>query len=107
MNEVLPIALMFGVLILAMLFVAFREQATLAVSSGYGRTPDLPAPDPSLVPVVNNAAAIGLRSEMTPVAAERFRVRNPNGLAWRSDNGALRVAVNERDEIGSDLVPIA
>jgi len=34
-------------------------------------------------------------------------VRNPNGLASRSDNGALRVAANERDEIGSDLVTIA
>ena len=30
-------------------------------------------------------------------------LRNPNGLAWR--NGALWTAVNERDEIGSDLVP--
>ena len=29
--------------------------------------------------------------------------RNPNGMGWR--NGVLWVAVNERDEIGSDLVP--
>lgn len=32
-------------------------------------------------------------------------LRNPNGLAWNPENGALWVAVNERDEIGSDLVP--
>ena len=32
-------------------------------------------------------------------------LRNPNGLAWQPDNGALWTAVNERDELGSDLVP--
>jgi len=31
--------------------------------------------------------------------------RNPVGLAWQPDTGALWVAVNERDELGSDLVP--
>ncbi len=32
-------------------------------------------------------------------------LRNPNGLAWEPRSGALWVAVNERDELGSDLVP--
>jgi glucose/arabinose dehydrogenase len=32
-------------------------------------------------------------------------LRNPNGLAWEPTSGALWVAVNERDELGSDLVP--
>jgi glucose/arabinose dehydrogenase len=32
-------------------------------------------------------------------------LRNPNGLAWNPQTGALWVAVNERDEIGNDLVP--
>ena len=32
-------------------------------------------------------------------------LRNPNGMAWEPTSGALWVAVNERDEIGSDLVP--
>lgn len=32
-------------------------------------------------------------------------LRNPNGLAWEPKSGALWTAVNERDEIGSDLVP--
>ncbi|MBC7698451.1 MAG: sorbosone dehydrogenase family protein [Bacteroidia bacterium] len=32
-------------------------------------------------------------------------LRNPNGLAWEPSNGALWTVVNERDEIGGDLVP--
>jgi len=32
-------------------------------------------------------------------------LRNPNGLAWEPGTGALWTVVNERDEIGSDLVP--
>ncbi|RZI85885.1 MAG: sorbosone dehydrogenase family protein [Rubrivivax sp.] len=32
-------------------------------------------------------------------------LRNPNGLAWEPQSGALWTTVNERDELGSDLVP--
>ena len=32
-------------------------------------------------------------------------LRNPNGLAWEPQRGALWTVVNERDELGSDLVP--
>jgi glucose/arabinose dehydrogenase len=32
-------------------------------------------------------------------------LRNPVGMAWQPQSGALWVAVNERDELGSDLVP--
>lgn len=32
-------------------------------------------------------------------------MRNPNGLAWEPGGDALWTVVNERDEIGSDLVP--
>ena len=32
-------------------------------------------------------------------------LRNPNGMAWEPVTGKLWTAVNERDEIGSDLVP--
>jgi glucose/arabinose dehydrogenase len=32
-------------------------------------------------------------------------LRNPVGLAWDPDSGALWTSVNERDELGSDLVP--
>lgn len=32
-------------------------------------------------------------------------LRNPNGMAWQPETGALWTVVNERDELGSDLVP--
>jgi glucose/arabinose dehydrogenase len=32
-------------------------------------------------------------------------LRNPNGLAWEPQGGALWTVVNERDALGSDLVP--
>jgi glucose/arabinose dehydrogenase len=44
------------------------------------------------------------------LASGRSRVfasglRNPNGMDWQPDSGALWAAVNERDELGDDLVP--
>ena len=32
-------------------------------------------------------------------------LRNPNGMAWEPRSGTLWTVVNERDELGSDLVP--
>ena len=32
-------------------------------------------------------------------------LRNPNGMGWSPESGALWTVVNERDELGSDLVP--
>jgi glucose/arabinose dehydrogenase len=32
-------------------------------------------------------------------------LRNPVGMAWESDSGVLWTVVNERDELGNDLVP--
>ncbi len=32
-------------------------------------------------------------------------LRNPNGMSWQPDSGALWTAVNERDELGNNLVP--
>jgi glucose/arabinose dehydrogenase len=32
-------------------------------------------------------------------------LRNPVGMAWERESGSLWAAVNERDELGSDLVP--
>ena len=34
-----------------------------------------------------------------------FGLRNPVGMTWVAETGALWAAVNERDELGSDLVP--
>ena len=44
------------------------------------------------------------------IASGRSRIfasglRNPNGLAWEPSGGALWTTVNERDELGNDLVP--
>jgi glucose/arabinose dehydrogenase len=47
--------------------------------------------------------------EVDPAAGRRrvfaSGLRNPNGLAWQPQSGALWTVVNERDELGSDLVP--
>jgi glucose/arabinose dehydrogenase len=32
-------------------------------------------------------------------------LRNPNGMDWNPDDGSLWTVVNERDELGNDLVP--
>ena len=32
-------------------------------------------------------------------------LRNPNGMGWQPQSGALWTVVNERDELGNDLVP--
>ncbi|MDB5815482.1 MAG: sorbosone dehydrogenase [Rhodocyclales bacterium] len=65
----------------------------------------------------SNVADNGMQNEVNRAdvlevdrATGRTRVfasglRNPNGLGWQPQSGALWVAVNERDEIGSDLVP--
>lgn len=34
-----------------------------------------------------------------------FGLRNPVGMAWESESGMLWTVVNERDELGNDLVP--
>ena len=65
----------------------------------------------------SNAAENGIAAEEgraavweVDLATGRHRVfasglRNPVGMAWEPESGALWVAVNERDELGSDLVP--
>ncbi|RUU25027.1 sorbosone dehydrogenase family protein [Mesorhizobium sp. M6A.T.Ca.TU.002.02.2.1] len=53
----------------------------------------------------NRAAVleVDLSTRRTRVFASGLR--NPNGLSWNPETGELWVAVNERDEIGDDLVP--
>ncbi len=65
----------------------------------------------------SNVAEGGLEAErdraaihVVDIAARTRRpfatgMRNPNGLAWNPRTGALWAVVNERDELGSDLVP--
>ncbi len=42
---------------------------------------------------------------LAPMRLFATGLRNPNGMAWVPETGALWTAVNERDELGSDLVP--
>jgi len=65
----------------------------------------------------SNIAENGLENEVGRAAIHEIEIstgrtrifasglRNPNGLAWQPQTGALWVAVNERDELGNDLVP--
>jgi glucose/arabinose dehydrogenase len=81
----------------------------------------IPAPDGSALYATvgsnSNVAENGMEAEegraaiwkidLASGAGEIFAsgLRNPNGLAWEPTTGALWTTVNERDEIGSDLVP--
>lgn len=47
--------------------------------------------------------AIDIRTGKRTVFASGLR--NPNGLAWQPETGELWTVVNERDELGNDLVP--
>jgi len=53
-----------------------------------------------------NRAAI-LEIDLATRATRLFGsgLRNPNGMGWEPHSGALWTVVNERDELGSDLVP--
>lgn len=65
----------------------------------------------------SNAGENGLAEEQGRAAIWRIDIasaqasvfasglRNPNGLGWEPGSGALWTAVNERDELGPDLVP--
>ena len=54
---------------------------------------------------VNRAAILEVDPQAGTLRVFASGLRNPNGLAWHPDTGDLWTTVNERDEIGSDLVP--
>ncbi|ACG78909.1 L-sorbosone dehydrogenase [Phenylobacterium zucineum HLK1] len=65
----------------------------------------------------SNVAENGMEEEVGRAAIHEYDIatgklrlfasglRNPNGLGWEPATGALWTTVNERDEIGNDLVP--
>lgn len=53
----------------------------------------------------NRAAVLEVDLATRKVRTFATGLRNPNGLSWQPQSGKLWVTVNERDEIGSDLVP--
>lgn len=54
---------------------------------------------------VNRAAILEIDRANGKTRLFASGIRNPVGLAWNPQTGALWTAVNERDEIGNDLVP--
>ncbi|MDN4057796.1 sorbosone dehydrogenase family protein [Massilia sp. YIM B02769] len=54
---------------------------------------------------VNRAAILEVDVKTGATRLFASGLRNPNGMAWEPQSGALWTVVNERDEIGSDLVP--
>jgi len=54
---------------------------------------------------VNRAAVLEIDIATGRTQLFASGLRNPNGLGWQPHSGALWTVVNERDEIGSDLVP--
>lgn len=53
----------------------------------------------------NRAAILAIDPQTGAMEVFASGLRNPNGMAWQPETGALWTVVNERDEIGSDLVP--
>jgi glucose/arabinose dehydrogenase len=53
----------------------------------------------------NRAAILEFNPDGTGLRVFATGLRNPNGMGWEPATGALWVAVNERDELGNDLVP--
>lgn len=54
---------------------------------------------------VNRAAILEVDPASGSARLFASGLRNPNGLDWQPQSGALWTAVNERDGLGSDLVP--
>nr|WP_295375134.1 sorbosone dehydrogenase family protein [uncultured Sphingosinicella sp.] len=54
---------------------------------------------------VNRAAILEIDARTGSSRVFASGLRNPVGMDWNPESGQLWVAVNERDEIGSDLVP--
>lgn len=54
---------------------------------------------------INRAAILEIDPRSGHARLYASGLRNPNGLAWQPQSGALWTVVNERDELGSDLVP--
>lgn len=81
-----------------MMLLAACESSELPASAGYGPNPQLPPPNPSLIPTVNIATAVGWQDGETPTAAQGLRVNAfATGLdhpRWLQvlDNGDVLVA---------------
>jgi glucose/arabinose dehydrogenase len=81
--------------------IASRDGSHLYVTVGSNSN----AGEKGLENEIDRAAVLEVERETGRVRIFASGLRNPVGLAWQPQSGALWTAVNERDEIGSDLVP--
>ena len=82
--------------------VANRDGSRLYV--GIGSNSNVPAEE-EMDKEVNRAAVLEIDPASGSLRVFASGLRNPVGIDWQPQSGALWVAVNERDELGSDLVP--
>ena len=81
--------------------LASRDGARLFVTVGSNSDHGEKGPAPEK----DRAAILSLDLETRKLEAFASGLRNPSGLDWEPSSGTLWTTVNERDELGSDLVP--
>jgi glucose/arabinose dehydrogenase len=81
--------------------IASRDGSHLYVTVGSNSN----AGEKGIEKEINRAAVLEVERLTGRVRIFASGLRNPVGLAWQPQSGALWTTVNERDEIGSDLVP--
>lgn len=81
--------------------IASRDGTQLYVTSGSNSN----VAENGMQAEENRAAILEVDPQAKTLRLFASGLRNPNGLAWQPDSGQLWTTVNERDEIGSDLVP--
>jgi len=81
--------------------IASRDGTRLYVTSGSNSN----VAENGMQAEENRAAILEVDPQAKTLRLFASGLRNPNGLAWQPDSGQLWTTVNERDEIGSDLVP--
>jgi glucose/arabinose dehydrogenase len=82
--------------------IASRNGRKLYVTVGSATNVDVEGIDAK---DARRAAILELNPDGTGMRVFASGLRNPNGLAWEPQSGALWTAVNERDGLGNDLVP--
>ena len=81
--------------------IASRDGSRLYVTSGSNSN----VAENGIGAEENRAAILEVDPQNETLRLFASGLRNPNGLAWQPDSGELWTTVNERDQIGSDLVP--
>ncbi|ULJ76041.1 PQQ-dependent sugar dehydrogenase [Rhizobium gallicum] len=108
MKKIIIVVLLLILVAGGWIFVFERESATVPIEQGYGPSPTLPAPNPTLIPTVNVAEAAGWPEGATPKAAEGLKVeafaRGLDHPRWIHvlPNGDVLVAESNKPPKGED-----